>query len=217
MRRLCADTSPCGSIRVRVNGDAQPMPEVSLIPQLPVLHPLPSTLLHFCLPLALASGTTCSTFTLARSSTHARQTLPRASESGESQPCRIYGYGDPGIPCLVASQSSQNNTEPGPVCDIPHPFGQALGFQILARALQVAIVDGGASNAFEPELDDESREIENEPGEQAAGRKDKVDQEEEGVYAEGYQVHAIEDSRVAGSQCFESFLVESQRVLNYRK
>jgi hypothetical protein len=34
-----------------------------------------------------------------------------------------------------------------------------------------------------------------------------VDQEEEGVYAERDHVHAIEDSRVAGSQCLESFLV----------
>jgi hypothetical protein len=66
---------------------------------------------------------------------------------------------------------------------------------------------GGTTDTFEPELDEKSRKVENEPGEEAARREHEVYQEEEGVYAEGDHVHAIEDSRIAGSQCLESFLV----------
>jgi hypothetical protein len=182
------------------------------IPQSPVLRPLASPLLHFRLPLALSGGSSRSTLGLSWDSPHARKTLPRASESGESQIRRVRGHGNPCIPRLVSDQSSENNAEPSPVRDVPHPFGQALGFQVLAGALQVAIVVSGTTDAFEPELDDESREVEDEPGEEATRRKDEVDQEEEGVYAEGDQVHAIEDSRVACSQCLESFLVWTKHV-----
>jgi hypothetical protein len=181
----------------------------------PVLHPLASPLLHLCLPLALSGRASRSTLGLRWNSAHACQALPRAGESGESQPRRVRGHGSPCIPCPVSCQGDQDNAEPSPVGNIPHPFGQALGFQILARALQVAIVVGGTTDAFKPELDEKGREIENEPGEEAARREDEVDQEEEGVYAERDQVHAIEDSRVAGGQCLESFLVWTQYMLIY--
>ena len=177
----------------------------SLIPRSPVLHPLSSALLHFRLPLALCRRSSRSTLRLSWDSSS--QTLPYASEGGESQPRGVRRHSNPCIPRLVSNKSSQNDAEPSPVRDVPHPFGQALGFQVLAGALQVAIVVSRTTDAFEPELDDESREVENEPGEEAARREDEVDQEEEGVYAERDHVHAIEDSRVAGSQCLESFLV----------
>ena len=177
----------------------------SLVPRSPVLHPLSSALLHFRLPLALSRRSCRSTLGLSWHSSS--QTLPYASEGGESQPRGVRRHSNPCIPRLVSNKSSQNDAEPSPVRDVPHPFGQALGFQVLAGALQVAIVVSRTTDAFEPELDDESREVENEPGEEAARREDEVDQEEEGVYAEGDHVHAIEDSRVAGSQCLERFLV----------
>jgi hypothetical protein len=181
------------------------MPGASPIPQSPVLHPLSSALLHFSLPLALPRRSSRSSLGLSWHSSS--QTLPYASEGGESQPRGVRRHSNPCIPRLVSNQSSQNNAEPSPVRDVPHPFGQTLSFQVLAGALQVAIVVGGTTDTFEPELDDESRQVENEPGKEAARREDEVDQEEEGVYAERDHVHAIEDSRVAGSQCFESFLV----------
>jgi hypothetical protein len=182
-------------------------PEASLIPQSPVLHPLSSALLHFSLPLALSRRSSRSALGLSRDSSHARQTLPRASESGESQPRRVRRHGSPCIPRLISYQGGQNNAEPSPVGDVPHPLSQTLGFQVLAGALQVAIVVGGTTNTFEPELDEKSRKVKDEPGEEAARREHEVYQEEEGVYAEGDHVHAIEDGRIAGSKCFESFLV----------
>jgi hypothetical protein len=150
------------------------MPKVSLIAQSPVLHPLASPLLHLCLPLALSGRASRSTFGLSWNSAHACQTLPRAGESGESQPRRVHGHGSPCIPRLVSNQSSQNNAEPSPVGDVPHPFGQALSFQVFAGTLQVAIVVGRTADAFKPKFDEKSRQIENEPGEEAARREDEV-------------------------------------------
>jgi len=180
--------------------------EVSLIPRSSVLHPLSSPLFNLGLSLALSRRSSRSALRLSWNSSHARQTLPCASESSESQPSRVRRHGNPRIPRFVPYQSSQDNTKPSPVCNVPHPLSQTLGFQVLAGALQVAIVMGGTTDAFEPELDEKSREVENEPGEKAARREHEVDEEEEGVDAEGDHVHAIEDGRIASSQCLESFL-----------
>lgn len=133
-----------------------------------MLHPLATTLLQLRLPLALTSGSTRSTFALSRASTHTRQTLPRARESGESQVSRVDRDRSPSVPRLVSNQRGKNHAEPSPVGDIPHPFRQALGLKVLAGALQVAIGVGWAANSFEPELDDESWEVEDEPGEDTA-------------------------------------------------
>ena len=182
------------------------MPGASPIPQSPVLHPLSSALFHFSLPLALPRRSSRSSLGLSWHSSS--QTLPYASEGGESQPRGVRWHSNPCIPRVVSNKSSQDDTEPSPVRDVPHPFGQALGFQVLAGALQVAIVVSRTTDAFEPELDDQSREVEDEPSEEAAGGEEEVHDEEEQVDAEGDRVHAIEDGRVAGCQCLESFLLE---------
>lgn len=65
---------------------------------------------------------------------------------------------------------------------------------------------GWTADAFEPELDDQCWEVEDEPGEKAAGGEEEVHDEEEQVYAERDHVHAIEDGSVACSKGLESFL-----------
>lgn len=176
-------------------------------PQSPVLHPLATSLLQFRLSLALASGSACSTLALGSIATHTSQALPGARESRKGQVSGVRRDHNPCVPRLVTDQGSENDAEPGPVGDVPHPFRQALGFQVFARALQVAIGVSRTADAFEPELDHQSREVEDEPGEEAAGGEEEVHNEEEQVDAERDHVHAIEDGRVAGCQCLESFLV----------
>jgi hypothetical protein len=133
-----------------------------------VLHPLPTPLLQLGLPLTLTSRSNRSTLTLGRTSTHTCQSLPRTRESCKSQVSRVNRYRNPSIPRLVPNQCSKYHTEPSPVSDVPHQFRQALGFQILAGALQVAIGVCRPADPFEPEFDEEGWEVENEPGENAA-------------------------------------------------
>jgi hypothetical protein len=176
-------------------------------PQSPVLHPLSTSLLQLRLSLALAGRSTRGTLALGSIATHTSQTLPRTCDSREGQVSRVGRDHNPCVPRLVTDQCSKDDAEPGPIGDVPHPFGQALGFQVLAGALQVAIGVSRTADAFEPELDDQGREVEDEPGEEAAGGEEEVHDEEEQVDAEGDHVHAIEDGRVAGCQRLESFLV----------
>lgn len=175
--------------------------------QSPVLHPLSTSLLQLRLSLTLASRPTRDTLTLGSITTHTSQALPRTRESREGQVSRVGRDHNPCVPRLVTDQCGENDAEPGPVGDVPHPFRQALGFQVLAGALQVAIGVHRTANAFEPEFNDQSREVEDEPGEEATGGEEEVDDEEEQVDAEGDHVHAIEDGRVASCQRLESFLV----------
>lgn len=144
---------------------------------------------------------------LIRAASHTRQSLPRTGESRESQPSRVQRHNGPGVPRLVTNQRSEHCTAPGPVCDVPHPLGQTLRLEILAGTLEIAIVEGGAADALKPEFDEERGKRQDKPSREVAGGQQEVDQEEECVDAEGNQVGAIEDGRVAGCQRFERFLV----------
>jgi hypothetical protein len=60
-------------------------------------------------------------------------------------------------PGPVAHKSGQDNAAPGPVYNIPHPFSQTLGLEILSSSFQLLAIRtidvGRTADALEPELD----------------------------------------------------------------
>ena len=55
---------------------------------------------------------------------------------------------------MIAEDGGENNACIGPVDNIPHVLGQALGVEVFTRPLHAAlIVEGGATKALEVELD----------------------------------------------------------------
>jgi hypothetical protein len=60
-------------------------------------------------------------------------------------------------PGPIAYKSGQDNAAPGPVDNIPHPFSQTLGLEILSSSFQflaIGTIDvGRTADTLEPELD----------------------------------------------------------------
>lgn len=115
----------------------------------PVLDLLATPLLHLSLSLAcLRLGHTCS---ILEAASHARVSAPGSIGT-------VGGDDSPQKPSIVAHDGSQNDAAIGPVNNIPHVLGQALGIEILARSLHGAIgSEGGARETLKVKLDDELR------------------------------------------------------------
>lgn len=114
---------------------------------LSVLHLLATALLHLGLPLAcLRLWHACSVLVAA---SHARVHAPGSVGA-------VGGDDDPKKPGVVADNGTHKDAAIGPVDDIPHVLGQALGVEVLASSLYGTIwSEGGARQALKVKLDEQ--------------------------------------------------------------
>lgn len=145
-----------------------------------VLHLLPTSLFQLGLSLALPSRTSGSLLIVAsHQSTH---TSSDACVGGPGKVDGVQRHDRPKPPSPVAKETHSADADPGPVCDIPHPFCETFGLQILASAFELTIDEGGSANALEPEFDQEGRSIQNKvQRERSLSAKDVFQQQEEQI------------------------------------
>lgn len=116
-------------------------------------HLLPAPLFHFRLPLTLPGS---ASFTSSSTTQQPSHPASHASVRAESQPSTVGGHCQPAPPCPISEQCNCRNTRPGPVKNIPHPFRQTLGLEVLAGALEVAVLSvRRAGEALEIEFNDQ--------------------------------------------------------------
>lgn len=105
-------------------------------------------------------------------------------------------------PGPVTQQSGQDNAAPRPVDNIPHPFCQTLGLEVLSCSFQFpAIGTFGvcrATDALKPELDEQRRERQDQVCPERTAHKDEAEEKVEAMDTQCDQMGALENCGIAG-------------------
>lgn len=126
----------------------------------PIHHLLSTPLLHLGLSLTRPSCSLLLHTFIASTSHHTTHPLPHSGIRCPRRPNAIQHREDHPPPRPIPRKRNEHHIPPSPVNNIPHPLRQPLGLEILASALELAILVDGTGNSFEPEFEEQGRSVE---------------------------------------------------------